>query len=197
LLAEDHAASLEKSAQHLLKRIQASSEFMDKLLLDLLAFGRAARAEIELGPVEVQAAWDDACFQCVTQIEQIQAHLETAKPLPRVRSHEATLAQCLANLLSNALKFVAPGAQPAIRFWAEDRGSWVRLWLADNGIGIPEREHERVFRVFERLNGTRYPGTGIGLSIVRKGIERMGGKLGLESGHGQGSRFWIELPKAD
>jgi signal transduction histidine kinase len=197
LLVEDHAASLEKDAQHILKRIQASSEFMDKLLLDLLAFGRAARAEIELGPVEVQAAWEAALFQCATQIEQSQARVETVKPLPSVRSHEATLAQCLANLLSNALKFVAPGVPPSIRFWAEDCGSWARLCLQDNGIGIPERQQERVFRVFERLNGTRYPGTGIGLSIVRKGTERMGGKIGLESVPGQGSRFWIELPKGN
>ncbi len=196
LLVDDHAAALENSAQRLLKRIQASSEFMDKLLLDLLAFGRAASTEFDLGPVKVQSAWNDAFFQCANQIEQSQAKVETAKPLPLVRSHEATLAQCLANLLSNSLKFVAPGVQPVIRFRAEDHGGWIRLWVEDNGIGIPEREHDRIFRVFERLNGTRYPGTGIGLSIVRKGIERMGGKLGLESSPGQGSRFWIELPKA-
>jgi signal transduction histidine kinase len=118
-----------------------------------------------------------------------------AGPLPKVRAHEATLTQILANLLSNALKFVAPGTRPSVRFWAEDRGNQARLWLQDNGIGIPQREQERVFRVFERLNGTRYPGTGIGLSIVRKGSERMAGKTGLESEPGQGTRFWIELPK--
>ena len=69
--------------------------------------------------------------------------------------------------------------------------------MEDNGIGIPVRHHERVFRVFERLNGADYVGTGIGLSIVRKGIERMGGRVGLESDSGEGSKFWIELPKGD
>jgi len=124
--------------------------------------------------------------------------------------------------LSNAMKFVAPGVQPHIRLWAEETkapleptldrpltsserkrdgvrgqsGAWVRLWVEDNGIGIPPEHQERAFRVFERLNGARYAGTGIGLSIVRKGIERMGGKLGLESQPGKGTRFWIELPKA-
>jgi signal transduction histidine kinase len=102
----------------------------------------------------------------------------------------------LANLLSNALKFVAPGITPRVRLWAEERPELVRLWVEDNGIGIAPEHHERVFRVFERLNGRDYSGTGIGLSIVRKGIERMGGRVGLESTPGQGSRFWIELLKA-
>jgi signal transduction histidine kinase len=195
LLIDDHAAVLPERPRQLLERIHASSEFMDKLLLDLLAFGRTARSEMELGPVEVQTAWERAVFQSETQIQQTQARIQVAGPLPKVRAHEATLTQILANLLSNALKFVAPGTRPSVRFWAEDRGNQARLWLQDNGIGIPQREQERVFRVFERLNGTRYPGTGIGLSIVRKGSERMAGKTGLESEPGQGTRFWIELPK--
>jgi signal transduction histidine kinase len=194
LLVEDHASILADDAVRLLDRIQNSAEFMDRLLLDLLAFGRAARGEMELGPVDVQAAWEAACFQCATEVERTKARIETVKPLPKVRSHEATLAQCLANLLSNSLKFVAPHVQPHVRFWAEAGGKGFRLWLEDNGIGIPESEHERIFRVFERLHGARYPGTGIGLSIVRKGIERMGGRLGLESALGEGSGFWIELP---
>ena len=192
VLVDNHAATLEESAHQMLKRIQASSEFMDKLLLDLLAFGRAARVELELGPVEVQKAWDAALFQCATEIDRRRALVETVSPLPRVHAHDATLAQCLANLLSNSLKFVAPGVQPAIRLRAEDRGGWVRLWVEDNGMGIAPRFHEKVFRVFERLQGARYPGTGIGLSIVRKGTERMGGKVGLESEPGKGSRFWLE-----
>jgi signal transduction histidine kinase len=196
LLLDDYSGGLEKTAQHLIKRVQASSEFMDKLLLDLLAFGRTARAEMELGTVPVRAAWDGAVFQCAMQIEQSHARVETASPLPSVCAHEATLTQCLANLLGNALKFVTPGAQPHVRFSAEENGRWVRLFVEDEGIGIPEQQQERAFRVFERLNGTRYPGTGIGLSIVRKGVERMGGKVGVESGPGKGSRFWIELPKA-
>jgi len=197
LLIDDHAPALDKTSQHLLTRIQASSEFMDKLLLDLLAFGRTARAELELQPVEVQAAWEHARFQCATQIEQTQASVQVLTPLPAVIAHEATLTQILANFLSNGLKFVSPGVRPEIRFWAEGRGNRVRLWVEDNGIGIAPPEQERVFRVFERLNGTRYPGTGIGLSLVRKGTERMGGKTGVEPAPRQGSRFWIELTRAN
>jgi signal transduction histidine kinase len=197
LLMDDYAPSLEETAQTLLKRIQASSEFMDKLLLDLLAYGRTARAEIPLAPVEIRKAWEIALFQCATQIEQTSARVETIEPLAAVLAHEATLGQCLANLLSNALKFVAPNVQPEVRCRAEMNGDRIRVWVEDNGLGIPANQHERAFRVFERLHGSRYVGTGIGLSIVRKGVERMGGNVGLESEPGKGSRFWIELAKAN
>jgi signal transduction histidine kinase len=113
-----------------------------------------------------------------------------------VLANETTLSQILINLLNNALKFVAPGVPPRVKFFAEERAGMVRLCVEDNGIGIAAEHHERIFRVFERLGGTRHEGTGIGLSIVRKGAERMGGRAGVESAPGQGSRFWVELPKA-
>lgn len=197
LLTEDYAVGLDDTAQHLLSRIQGSAEFMDKLLLDLLSYGRTARAEIPLERIEAGKAWQSAVFQCSQQIEQTRAQIETLGKLPVVCAHEATLGQVLANLLSNALKFVEPGVRPHVRFWSEDRGERARLWMEDNGIGIPPEQRERVFRVFERLHGARYAGTGVGLSIVRKGVERMGGVAGLESQPGKGSRFWIELPKPE
>jgi len=84
-----------------------------------------------------------------------------------------------------------------VRLWAEDRGERVRLWVEDNGLGIAPEHLERIFRIFERLHGIEaYPGTGIGLAIVKKGVERMGGRVGVESAPGQGSRFWVELEKA-
>jgi PAS domain S-box-containing protein len=197
LLMEDFAPGLDPTAQSLLKRIEASSEFMDRLLLDLLAYGRTARSEMELAPVAVQNAWDTALFQCATQIERTHARVETVLPLPTVVAHEPTLGQVLANLLSNALKFVPPETPPHVRFWAEPHGDKRRLWVQDQGIGIPTDQQERMFRVFERLHGSRYSGTGIGLSIVKKGVERMSGKVGVESEPGKGSRFWIELPTAN
>ncbi len=195
ILLEDYASSLDDVARNYLKRINQSSEFMDKLIMDLLAFGRTSRADLEFEPVSVLSAWENALFQCGTEIERTNAQVEALQPFPTVRAHAATLSQVLANLLSNGLKFIDPEVQPRIRFWAEEKGGMVRLWVQDNGVGIPREHHERVFRVFERLHGGRFAGTGIGLSIVRKGVERMNGKIGLESEPGGGSRFWIELPK--
>jgi signal transduction histidine kinase len=92
---------------------------------------------------------------------------------------------------------MAPDTRPGVVVWAEACGPWTRLWVVDNGIGIAPEHREHIFDVFERLHGVEtYPGTGIGLAIVRKGMERLGGRVGLESTVGRGSRFWIELPTA-
>ncbi|MEP1078810.1 ATP-binding protein [Leptolyngbya sp. PL-A3] len=109
--------------------------------------------------------------------------------------HYSTVEQAIANLVTNAVKFVASGVQPRIRIWNERRDRFVRLWVEDNGIGIAPQYHDQIFRLFERLHGVEdYSGTGIGLAIVQRGIERIGGRSGVESQAGQGSRFWIELP---
>jgi len=121
------------------------------------------------------------------------------------------LTQCLSNLLANAVKFVVPGSQPIVRVWSEfietgasdlrnlsrlPRSRMVRLYIQDNGIGIPKEAQEKIFAIFQRL-GKGYEGTGIGLAIVKKAAERMGGKVGVISEMGQGSTFWLQLKAAD
>ena len=104
------------------------------------------------------------------------------------------LVQTIVNLLSNAIKFVAPGIEPRVTVRAEQRSGVVRLWVEDNGIGIASAYYDRIFGAFERLNRMEdYAGTGIGLAIVQRGVERMGGHCGVESVPGEGSRFWIDL----
>jgi signal transduction histidine kinase len=109
-----------------------------------------------------------------------------------VLGNETALTQCLSNLLGNAVKFVVHGTVPRVQIWAEERGRHVRLWFGDNGIGIAPKQHERLFNSFHRLNSD-YEGTGIGLAIVKKAAERMGGCVGVESDLGKGSRFWVQL----
>src|SRR5207244_1419981 len=117
--------------------------------------------------------------------------------LTTVQGNPALLDQVLTNLLSNAVKFVAPGVRPRVTVRSERRDGRVLLWVEDNGIGIAAEFREQIFGIFQRLNREEdYPGTGIGLAIVRKAMERMGGKVGVESTPDQGSRFWIELPVA-
>jgi len=124
-----------------------------------------------------------------------EARVEAASPLGEVLAVRSLLELAIANLISNALKFTAEGVKPVVRIGAEAKGPFRRLWIEDNGIGIPPEDRERVFRPFERLHGMeKYPGTGIGLAIVRKSAETQGGQAGMEGAPDGGSRFWIELP---
>jgi len=118
-------------------------------------------------------------------------------PLGNVFAHLPTFKQILTNLISNSIKFLAPQRPPEIKIFTPAGPSFVRLWIQDNGIGIAPESRQRIFAMFQRLNRPElYEGTGMGLAIVRKAIERMGGRIGVESELGKGSRFWIELPQA-
>jgi signal transduction histidine kinase len=132
----------------------------------------------------------------VTDPTSIQ--LEIATPLPIVRADRVIFGQVIGNLIANAAKFQDRDKPIHVVVRAERRADRVRIWVEDDGIGIaPEHQH-RIFNVFERLHGQEtYPGTGVGLAIVKTGIERMGGTFGVVSALKQGSRFWIELAGVD
>jgi PAS domain S-box-containing protein len=200
-LNEDYGDQLDDFAKSYIESIVDDATQMSNLIADLLAYSRLSRTQIGLETVDLNGAIADALKQITAQIEERQANITVSKSLPVVLAHRPTLVQALANLLSNAVKFVEPGSQPQVKIYTkeEQRDSqiWIKLFVEDNGIGIASEHQARIFSVFERLHGSEtYPGTGIGLAIVRKGLERMGGESGVESELGQGSRFWIALPKA-
>lgn len=197
-LLEDHGSQLDETGLNYARRLSGAAARLDGLIQDLLAYSRITREEVKLSGVPLDAVLSDALSQIEAQLRERHADVSVEKPLPRVRGHRSTLIQVTANLLSNAVKFVAPGVEPRVRVQAERHEGAVRLWVADNGIGIAPEHQERIFRVFERLHGIEsYPGTGIGLAIVRKGVERIGGQVGVESRPGEGSRFWIQLPGSE
>lgn len=199
LLLEDYAAKMDATAQSYAQRVVRAAESLDAMVADLLAYSRVMRTDMAVASVDLGEAWASAVAQHEQMIRERKARVEADPSLDavRVRAHSATLVQVLSNLLSNALKFVAPDTMPHIRVRCETEGTRVRIWVEDNGIGIAPEYHEKIFRVFERLHGKAYSGTGIGLAIVRTGMVRMGGEVGLESAPGEGTRFWIELPQAD
>ncbi|MFN6565138.1 MAG: ATP-binding protein [Nostoc sp. ChiSLP01] len=196
ILLEDYDAVLNSGGQDLVHRIASNVERMDNLLLDLLEYSRLSRIDLPVQPINLNSLVKQVLTQLEVSLQQNQAQVTIAEPLLEVVGNYRTVEQIVTNLLTNAIKFVDSGVQPQVRIWTERRELWVRLWLEDNGIGISPQHWERIFGVFERLHSIEsYPGTGIGLAIVRKGIERMGGQVGMESEVSQGSRFWIELPE--
>jgi PAS domain S-box-containing protein len=196
ILLEDYDTGLNLGGQDLLHRITSNIERMDNLLLDLLEYSRLSRIDLPLQPINLNSLVKQVMTQLEVSLQEKQAQVTIVEPLFEVVGNYRTVEQIITNLVTNAIKFVAAGVQPQVRIWTERREQSVRLWVEDNGIGISAQHWERIFGVFERLHSIEaYPGTGIGLAIVRKGIERMGGQFGMESEVSQGSRFWIELPE--
>ncbi|MBE9178798.1 response regulator [Oculatella sp. LEGE 06141] len=197
ILLEEHTNQLDAIGQDYLQRIYVDTQQTDRLIQDLLAYSQLSQADIPLQPIDLERVVTSVLMQLAPELEQRQARVVVEPFTGMAIADRLTLTQVLTNLLTNAIKFVAPGVQPQVRLWAETRGDRIRLWIADNGIGIAPEAQQRIFNVFERLHGGEvYPGTGIGLAIVRKGIEQMNGQIGVESQPGQGSRFWIELSLA-
>ena len=194
-LVEDYARQLDAPGRDYVNRVASAAQRMDSLIQDLLAYSRLSRAQLSLEAVDLEAVVDRTLYTFAQEIRAKQAVIHVERPLPKILAHASTLEHVVGNLVSNALKFVPRGVEPRIRLWAEQRGAFVCFAVSDNGIGIDSEYQERIFRVFERLHGSEtFPGTGIGLAIVRKGVERMGGRVGVESRPDQGSKFWIELP---
>jgi len=192
-LLDDFAPALNEVAQGYARRITVAATRMDEQIRALLAYGRLNSSEMPListdpGPLLEQLAKSE---------ELKEARIDLRTPFPKVLANPIALRQVFENLLANSAKFVATGIIPRVCVSAKAQGDAVRLVVEDNGIGIDPKYHQRIFNVFERVAGQAYPGTGIGLAIVQKGVERMGGRVGVESEPGKGSRFWIELRKAD
>jgi PAS domain S-box-containing protein len=195
-----------KSADYL-RRITDAAQRMDALIRDALQYTKILRGEITLSSVEPGPLLS-GIVESYPTLQPAHVDIRVVEPLPAVIANEASLIQCFSNLLGNAVKFVAPGVKPQVRVWAEvieppahlhtpaaPHALNVRFWFEDNGIGIAPECQPRIFDMFQQLDHS-FEGTGIGLALVRKSAERMGGQVGLESELGKGSRFWLQLPKA-
>jgi len=193
---DDFGHRLDEEGRNYVNRITGVCHRMAGLIDDLLAYSHLSQREIRVKPIELAPLIDKALENLENRIKESSGMVEVDAPLPMVRANRSILLQLVENLISNALTFVAPGVEPKVKIWTHLEDGMVRLCVDDNGIGIGEEDRGRIFQVFERLHGIEtYPGTGIGLAIVRRGVEKMGGRVGLESESGKGSTFWIELPE--
>ncbi len=195
-LLEDYGGTLPDEAKHYLQSIKAAALRMDRLTQDVLAYSRLNHEKGAAHPINLHALIESVIEQ-YPNLNAQRPNIIVTPPLPYVKANEALLTQAIANLLGNAIKFTRKDVAPRVRLHSEQNNGTVRLWIEDNGIGIDPKNGKRIFEIFEQIHprGT-YDGTGIGLAIVRRAVERCGGRVGVESDGATGSRFWMELPAA-
>ncbi|MDX2186221.1 MAG: HAMP domain-containing sensor histidine kinase [Opitutaceae bacterium] len=194
ILYEDHAHTLSDSAKQLALRIVNNAEKMDRLMLDVLTLSRVGRSELVPMPVNLDELLDEI-IDFYPDLAANRCHIHLERPLGTLVVDRSSLVQCFSNLLHNALKFVPKERLPRIVVKSEVLDRHIRVSIIDNGCGIDPAMHARIFGLFERAAPGPIPGTGVGLAIVKKAVERVGGTVGVNSTVGAGSCFWLELPK--
>jgi light-regulated signal transduction histidine kinase (bacteriophytochrome) len=195
LLSSRCAGGLDETGERYLVGIQTGAVRIRKLIDGLLAYSRLERFPPELEEVDCTAIVDEALEELAASIERTGATV-AVDALPTIRGARAELISLFENLLRNALEFKAD--EPArIRISAtREDGNWC-FSVRDNGIGIHHRQQERIFEIFQRLHGRgEHQGTGLGLAVCRKIVERHGGRIWVESRPGLGSTFRFTIPAA-
>ncbi len=196
LLEARHREKLDEEAKEFIAYAVDGAQRMKQLINDLLAYARVTTRSQPLKPIDSEAVLQKALANLALNIEETSAIIEH-EPLPMVPADEVQLLQLFQNLIGNALKFRKENA-PRIRISAVEEGEAWRFSVEDNGIGIDPAYTERIFTIFQRLNGREeYPGTGIGLAVCRRIVERHGGRIWVESDGSTGSVFHFALPKEE
>jgi signal transduction histidine kinase len=191
-LNHDFSKQLPSEAQHHIQRITATCGKLSRLVENVLSHARLRTGKLELVRVDLEAL-----LEGILNEYESKATVSVERPLLPVLAQEEFLNQALSNLVSNAVKFVAPGTWPELKIWTERVDAGVRVWIEDNGIGIGQADQKKLFTLFTRLGKGVYEGTGVGLAVVRLAIRRMGGDVGVISREGGGSRFWLRLRAAE
>lgn len=193
LLARRYKGKLDSDADEFIEYAVDGSRRMQRLITDLLAFSRVGRQGKEFEPTSLDAALDRALFNLRLAMEESGA-VVTRESMPVILGDPTQMTQVFQNLVGNAVKF--RGKEPACIHVSvrQTAGEWL-VAVRDNGIGIDAQYLERIFVIFQRLHGAEYHGTGIGLPIARKIVERHGGRMWVESEPGIGSTFFFTIPR--
>jgi len=183
----------DKEAESNIRRILDAAERMEKQIDALLQYGKLEKDHIDIKRVDMNKLVNEVIAEMKDYIESKGAEIKIRK-LPEVRGDKSILKSIMYNLIHNAVKFVEPGKKPVVEIYGE-KNDRVKIFVKDNGIGISKNVEEDIFALFTKLHGREeYDGTGVGLAMVKKGVEMLGGKVGFESNENEGSIFWIELP---
>ena len=194
MLAESQATRFDDEGRADLERIRWAAQEMRELIDSLLNFSRVGRGEVRYEPIDLKS-YVEACIRNLeAEIRSRGATIQIKGRSRTVQADPTLMKIALTNLLSNAIKFVPEGRHPEITISTSVRRDICRIQVGDNGIGISKEDQQRIFMPFVRLyTEEQFPGVGLGLPSVRKAVELMGGRVGVDSAPGEGSRFWIEL----
>ncbi|MCP5169780.1 MAG: CHASE domain-containing protein [Hahellaceae bacterium] len=185
----------DEKASHYVKRINANLQMMDVLIKDLLDLSRVTNKALEYERIDLNLLLITISDQLHGLIQQANATINIQPELPFVHGQTSMISQLFTNLLSNAIKYRAPGRPPCIEVGLKVANHRVGVfYVKDNGIGIKEQYHSRVFDIFERIEVENNEGTGVGLSICKTVVERHGGHIWLQSTYNEGTTFYFELP---
>ena len=197
MVIEECSATLSDPGKDYLNRISEAARRMDRLVSDLLVYGRLTHVDATCVPVSLDSAVGKVLDDLRAEIQSRNAVIDVQRPLPVIMGNPVLLNHVLVNLLDNAIKFMPTDRTPHVTIRSTTAENGVRLCVTDNGIGIAPEYHVKIFDLFMRLHKpAEYSGTGIGLALVKRAMDRMLGKVGLESTLGQGSCFWLEFRSA-
>ncbi len=196
LLLEDHLQQLDEEGRLFLGNVRHGVDQMNELIEDLLAYSRMERHDLHGAPLDLARQVASVLAERQEEIQAAGMRVQVDLEALTVRADPEGLAMVLRNLIDNALKFSRDSQPPTLAISATPTEKNVILAIQDNGIGFDMQFHERIFDIFQRLQRAEdYPGTGVGLAIVRKAAQRMGGRVWAESAPGQGATFYLELPR--
>jgi len=196
IIARRHRSSLNEEGQHYLDNIVEASARMSRLIDDLLVYARLGRTSVRCQPVSLHSLLIQIVKDLAARITETGGNLDLPTDLPVVRSDPTLLNQIFTNLFGNALTYHRPDTPPLVTITWRAEADHVVIGVSDNGIGVPPEHHDKIFNVFQRLHSEdHYPGTGIGLAIVKKSVELLSGRVWVESTVGEGSTFSVQLSK--
>lgn len=197
LLLKNYAEQLDEEGKFFINNVFEAAENMRQLIDDLLAYSRMERREILQREIDLQEIITSVLSEFRAQIDSQGVDVQIELPCEKLFADVESLAQVIRNLIDNALKFSSDRTKPRIEINGKMTATACQLWVSDNGIGFDARYQDKIFEMFQRLHrADEYPGTGVGLAIVQKAMQRMGGRVWAESKPGQGATFYLEFPRS-
>lgn len=195
LLVEEYGDRLDEEGRHFVRRIRHGVQQMGALISDLLEYSRMERRDMAAGPVAIRPLVESILESFHADIERQGAQVRTGLEDFTLALDREGISVVLRNLIGNALKFSRDSSPPVVEIGSCLKNGCRVLWVRDNGVGFDMKYHDRMFGIFQRLHrAEEFPGTGVGLALVAKAVQRMGGRVWAESAPGAGATFYLEFP---